>query len=887
MSRNLAVFLSLILLATVAAYAQEVRASITGIVSDPSSAPVAGATVTVTNLSTNAAVVTQTNETGSYTTPFLAPGTYTLSVEQTGFRKYVQENIVLQALDRARTDVQLQLGTLSDSVTVSASAVTLQTETASRGQTISNEMIENVPTQGRNPFQIAWAAPGVVKSGGWRYLRSFDIGGTSGFSVNGGRNQENEVLLDGISNVQSSRTVIHVPTMDSVQEFKVQTNTYDAQYGRTGGGIVTIVTKSGTNQIHGIAYEYFQNDKLNANQTELNAANIKKSPNHINAFGFEAAGPVYIPKVADARNKLFWMLAYEGMRQRSADPGIQTVPQVEWRGGDFSTLFNAQGQQVVIYDPLTTQKDGTRTPFAGNQLPSNRISKFATEAFKYYPAPTSAGLGPAHIQNYPYPSRWIGDLDQWIGRMDYNINSKNIVYFRYGQNPYSEYRGLVFITDPSQRNPAEPTGNAPLIRNGRNWTFDWTSTLSPTHDVRPARRPQPLGGDHGQRLQHRFRPAHAGGRSRAAVTVHPRGIPEHRSRQLPVHGHQPAHQLQRERRLFRAAERQHRDRAPHDEVRRRGAQVQRQFAEPRPGRGILRLRQELDPGQRQPRRRGVRQRGGDLPARVSHFGLCGPQYRSGLHPFLLRAVFPGRLESDLPSYPEPGFAVGLRNARHRALRPDGPRPRFQRRQPNRRERIGPQPEGSGIVCEQQQPAARRVQPRQEQLRPAHRSGLPAGRQVGTAGRLWLVLPRPERHGLEPGIQPANQRGRIYRRPHAGCQRNQRLCTTARRATARGHWQQPGSGELPGAKPRRELARPAVALLASVLVRYPARAARQRSHRGRPMSAIRRASSRWAPTSTTCPLPSSGAARRPVLSTVPTTPRRCRTPWPGRSRSTLR
>ena len=319
-----------------------------------------------------------------------------------------------------------------------------------------------------------------------KFLRSFDIGGTTGFSANGGRSSENEVLLDGISNVQSSRQVIHVPTMDSIQEFKVLAGMYDSQYGRTGGGIVTIVTKGGGNDLHGNAYEFFQNDKLNANQFELNAGGTPKSPNHINAFGFQVSGPVVIPRVYNGRNRLFWMLAYEGMRQRSADPGLVNVPQMEWRTGDFSTLYNAAGAQVAIYDPLTTKADGTRTQFAGNIIPASRISKMASEAFKYYPAPTSNGVGPAHIQNYPYPSRWVGNLDQWIGRMDLNINSKNNVFFRYGQNPYSEYRGLVFITDVAQVNPAEPTGNAPLIRNGRNWTVDWTSTLTAhiTFDLR-------------------------------------------------------------------------------------------------------------------------------------------------------------------------------------------------------------------------------------------------------------------------------------------------------------------------------------------------------------------------------------------------------------------
>jgi Carboxypeptidase regulatory-like domain len=264
------------------AYGQEVRASITGTVSDPTGAAVANALVTVTNKANNATVTTRTTDSGNYATPFLAPGEYVLTIEQPGFKKLVRDDIGLESLDKARVDVQLEIGTTSESVLVSANVSVLQTETATRGQTISGEMLENIPTMGRNPFQLAWSAPGIVKTGSFRYLRAFDIGGTSGFSMNGGKNQENEVLLDGISDVQASRQVIGVPTIDSVQEFKVLSNTYDAQYGRTGGGIITIVTKGGGNQLHGNAFEYLQNDKLNANQSELNSAGTPKSPNHIN-----------------------------------------------------------------------------------------------------------------------------------------------------------------------------------------------------------------------------------------------------------------------------------------------------------------------------------------------------------------------------------------------------------------------------------------------------------------------------------------------------------------------------------------------------------------------------------------------------------------------------
>lgn len=477
--------LPLLILCAGWACAQEVRASITGIVTDPSGAPVTGATVTVTNVAQNVSVTAKTNESGNYVTPFLAPGTYRLAVEQSGFKRFLRENIVLQAGDRLRLDVPLEIGQLTESVTVTASVSQLQTETATRAQVLASEIIANLPTQGRNPFQIAWAAAGVIKSGSWRYLRSFDIAGTSGISINGGREKTNEVLLDGISNVRAEYTVISVPTTESVQEFKVQANTYDAQYGRTGGGVITIVTKGGTNEFHGTAFEYFQNDKLNANQSELNQPQTvagvfypkgRKPPNHINQFGAMASGPYYIPKLFDGRNRAFWMLSWESMRQRSADPDVKTFPIMEIRGGDFTQLFNAAGQQILIYDPWTTRADGTRTPFPGNRIPAAQIDPVAQKVLSYYPAPSAPGVGPARINNYPYPSRWIASFDQFVGRTDFVINSSNSVFFRYGENPFQEFRAIVFGMD----NPAEPTGNAPLLRNGRNIMMNWTSTLSPS-----------------------------------------------------------------------------------------------------------------------------------------------------------------------------------------------------------------------------------------------------------------------------------------------------------------------------------------------------------------------------------------------------------------------
>lgn len=459
---------------TLPSNAQEVRASLSGIVSDPTGAAVAGASVALTSVERNTTATVQTNELGNYVFSFVVPGNYTLSVERTGFKKYVRQAIVLAAQDRARADVILEIGEMTQSVTIEADVSQLQTETASRGQVISNQLIANLPTQGRNPFQIAWSMPGVTKTGDWRYLRSFDVGGTTGFSINGGKRGDNEVLIDGISNVRGSRSVIGVPSPESVQEFKVLTNTYDSQYGRTGGGIVTIVSKSGGNAFHGNLFEYFQSEELNANQSELNRVGAKKPPMNINTFGFQLSGPVVIPKILDGRNKLFWLLSYEGLRQRSADPGAANFPLDQWRTGDFSGLQNAQSSAVTIYDPLTTDAAGNRTPFAGNRIPTARIDAVAGKVMSYYPSPNAPGDGPARINNYIYPSRWVADMNAWSGRMDYRVNDTNTVYFRYSQNPFSEFRSLVW----GGTNAAEPTGNAPLLRNGRNWTADWTTILS-------------------------------------------------------------------------------------------------------------------------------------------------------------------------------------------------------------------------------------------------------------------------------------------------------------------------------------------------------------------------------------------------------------------------
>ena len=479
----LAMFLSLPMLA------QEYRGSISGTASDPSGAAIPGVTVTITSIERNVSHTTITTEDGAYLVSFLLPGNYRLSAELRGFKRYVRSSIELRVNDKLRLDIPMELGEVSESVTVTGQAELLETDTASRGVVIGTKDIANLPTSGRNPFQLAWLSPGVVKQGTWRYLRPLDIAGSSGMSINGGRPKENEVLIDGVTNVRSERSVSLVPTIDATQEFKVQTNTYDSQYGRSAGGVINISLRTGTNQFHGSTFFDEQASIFNANTFELNRGTLKdprtgkaRRPSaKIHTYGLELDGPVILPGF-NGRDRLFFMVSYEGIRQGTADPGTQSFPIAEIRNGDFSSLRNSAGQPIIIYDPLTTRLDGAtgrfvRDAFPNNVIPASRMDPVALKIIQgsYYPLPNAPGDGPQHANNYIYPSRWIQHFDSYIGRLDWAMNSSNNVFVRYGHNILHEHRGTIWGT-----NAAEPSGNQPLVRGDTSGAADWTYTVNPS-----------------------------------------------------------------------------------------------------------------------------------------------------------------------------------------------------------------------------------------------------------------------------------------------------------------------------------------------------------------------------------------------------------------------
>ncbi len=460
--------------------AQEFRASISGNVTDPTGAPVPGVRVVAQSVDREVEYPAVTNETGRYVTPFLSPGSYRLRVEKEGFKPILREGITVSAVDRVNLNISLEVGAVSDRITVTADAPLLQTETAVRSGTIGAKMIQDIPTSGRNLFQFQYSLPGVTKASNyWGNFELYAFGNINAVSINGGRVGENEILLDGVTSTRGSRSASFAPGLQAIEEVNVITNTYDAQYGRVGGGTTSINLRTGTNQIHGELFEFFKNDKLISNGYSRNSAGVRKPAYRNNTYGFRLDGPVYLPKVLDGRNKLFWMLSLEGLRERNPQTQLWTIPTAAQRGGDFSQLTDNAGRQIGIFDPLTTAAAPgggfTRQQFPGNVIPRARLNPVATNALGFFPAPNRASEGLDGQNNYLFINSSRNEYDQWLGKMDWAVSQKSRLSWRYGQTPWENFARVQWGT-----NAAEPSTEAPSTRIARNWGADWTYTINPS-----------------------------------------------------------------------------------------------------------------------------------------------------------------------------------------------------------------------------------------------------------------------------------------------------------------------------------------------------------------------------------------------------------------------
>src|SRR5574340_764909 len=431
-------------------WAQETRASIAGTVSDPSGLVVAGAKLRLTNVGTAVVFETATNEVGQFRYLFLNPGTYRLDVEMAGFRTFVREGIELHVSQTATIDVVLQIGSQAESVTVGAEAPLLESEKSDRGLVINNRNVVELPLNIRNPIMLAALTPGIQAIGTTLDLNPFSNNWISSCSVNGSTSKATDFLLDGAPNnavYNQENTIAYVPPIEAVQEFKVMTSTYDAQYGRSGGGTVNVSLKSGTNTVHGSAYEFLKRTGLNANTFADNAKGNPRQGNALNQYGATLGGPVFLPKIYNGKDRTFFFFAYEGYGEDifRANESIASVPTLAQRKGDFSKTFDNKGALMPIYDPLSTRLSGSsyvRDQFPGNVIPANRINPVGAKVANIYPEPNSITPGSTDWQNNFYYANNMGrfDFQNYTARIDHQFSPRERMYGRWVYNNFLQHR---------------------------------------------------------------------------------------------------------------------------------------------------------------------------------------------------------------------------------------------------------------------------------------------------------------------------------------------------------------------------------------------------------------------------------------------------------------
>ena len=372
---------SAMFLGAISCFAQD-RGTITGTVTDPAGAAIPGVAIKGTNPATGFVQNVATNNEGSYTLLYLPVGKYTVSAEKTGFRTAEAMNITVDVSTTARVDLKLEVGQVSEKIEVSAVAQAVVSERSDLGTVVTTKTINDLPLSLsgglRDNLAFAILTPGTVLSA---------PGDNNSLRIGGGLSAGASLLLDGAESNSERRNDagFQAVSTDAVAEFKVISNGYSAEYGRTANGIINFTTKSGTNELHGSAFEYFRNNDLNARRFFSATRAIVRQ----NDFGGTAGGPVFIPKVYDGRNKAFFFFSYEKSIQRSGSPsGFTSIPPEALRMGDFSQWKDAKGNVIPIYDPATTRVVGStivRDQFPGNIIPANRISQVATTLNKYLP----------------------------------------------------------------------------------------------------------------------------------------------------------------------------------------------------------------------------------------------------------------------------------------------------------------------------------------------------------------------------------------------------------------------------------------------------------------------------------------------------------------------
>ncbi len=459
-------------------FGQEFRGTITGSVTDPNGAVIAGATVTVKNTGTNVTNTVVTNDEGQYTVPFLLPGKYSVSAVGSGFKTSVRENVELQVDNRLTIDFQLEIGTQTE-VNVVANEEILERGSVTVGTVVSQRQIAELPLAEGAPYTLATQAPSVVYTGDPNFTGPTANGNLAGFRTNG--TSGNVINLDGSPNLAYSGQVAFTPPSDAVQEFKVQTNSFDAQNGFTAGSTVNVALKSGTNNFRGSAYFFDRNKSRTANNFFNNRAGRERPDRQYNRYGAVLSGPIF-------KDRTFFLFSYERQKDNVAQPTTYSVPTMAMRNGDFSELIVdrtniAAAANTIIYNPFSGTLSGTnvvRTSFGCpttgavptgstcNIIPANLLYAPALNFLRLFPEPNQAGI----LNNYITDQNLVRPYRSYLFRIDHNFNSNNRMFVKYYHSRNTEDRYNLTGEEDSIFRGFENRRN-----NGGNINF--TSMISP------------------------------------------------------------------------------------------------------------------------------------------------------------------------------------------------------------------------------------------------------------------------------------------------------------------------------------------------------------------------------------------------------------------------
>ncbi|MDQ1468805.1 MAG: hypothetical protein QOJ99_285 [Bryobacterales bacterium] len=463
--------------------AQTATGSISGVVRDPASAAVPHARVTLTNLATNETRQATTENSGSYSFPLLSPANYRIEGEATGFKRFIRDNVKLDVALALTVDLSMEIGASSESVTVTAEAPVLEEESASLAHIIENERIVNLPTNGRNSYGFAQLVPGVRASKGFTQV-AYGMYNDQFVSINGSRPNANSFTLDGGNNTNPAfNGPGYFPSVDEVQEYKVQTNNFSAEFSNSAGGVINLVTKSGTNRLHGSLYEFLRNDQLTGTDFFVNRNGLKKSELRYNQFGGTAGGPVIIPHIYRGKDRTFFFGSYEGLRWVRGITAAGTMPTELERAGDFSQTRSASGQVITVYDPLTSRPNPNspgnfiRTAFPDNIVPVTRFDSVSRNLLNYIPHANSPGAAITNLNNYISNASSPVQKNGFTVRVDHSLNQNQKIFARSSLNntPVSRpeiYGHSLYV--------AEPINGAVDQLNQRQAVVNYTNLLRPT-----------------------------------------------------------------------------------------------------------------------------------------------------------------------------------------------------------------------------------------------------------------------------------------------------------------------------------------------------------------------------------------------------------------------